>query len=125
MSVFERITREIHNGLVLYTPVQRKLFTVKSVEPDRLVFLVGKTDIKVSRACWNGIPNFLKGNDWVKIGAKHEVTVKVEIGTLERYLRECSISKSKQSQGSYVASLLEHIKIVEVDHGRPSRVRLK
>lgn len=83
-----------------------------------------RTEIKVSKTCWNGIPDFLKGKEWVKIGAKHEVSASVDDFTLEKYLRKCTSSKSKQSQGIYVASLLEYLKVVEVDHSRPSKVRL-
>lgn len=84
MTLFERIQKEIPDGLVLKTPVVGKRFKVKSIESERLVFFVGtKTKIKVSKACWNGIPDFLKGKDWVKIGAKHGVTTKVEEGTLK------------------------------------------
>ena len=85
MSIYERITKEIHNGLVLHTPVQNNPFKVKSVDDKEVVFFAGKTNIKVSKRCWNGIPDFLKKQgDWVKIGALHEVTEKVEQGTLER-----------------------------------------
>lgn len=124
--VFDRILKEIPEGLVLYTPVQRKQFKVKSKEPERLVFFTGKTNIEVSKACWNGIPDFLRGKGWVEIKAKHEDLDKLEEGTLERFLREHSIhDKSKESQGCYVAPLLEHLNIVEIYHGRPSKVRLK
>jgi hypothetical protein len=125
VTLFERIRKEIPDGLVLKTLVVGNRFKVKSVESERLVFFVGtKTDIAVSKACWNGIPNFLKGKGWVKIGAKHEVTVNVYNFTLEKYLRECTSSKSRPSQGIYVASLLEYLKVAEVDHNRPSKLRL-
>lgn len=124
MTVFDRIMKEIRSGTVLYTPVQNRQFTIKSVDAEKLVFFVGaKTKIEVPKACWNGIPDFLKGRDWVRIGAKHECTRKVLIGSLERYLDECP-NKTSASAGSYVASVLKHLKIVEVDHQRPSKVRL-
>jgi hypothetical protein len=127
MSVFERIVKEIPNESVLYTPVRHSRFIVKCVDPikEKVVFFVGaKTKIEVPKACWNGIPDFLRGRDWVKIGAKHESTVNVLIGSLERYLDKCP-NKTSASAGSYVASVLEHLGIVEVDEDRPSRVRLK
>ena len=31
-------------------------------------------EIEVSKDSLNGIPKFLKGKSWVKIGAKHEAT---------------------------------------------------
>ena len=124
--MFDRIQKEIPKGLLLYTPVLRSKFEVKSIEPERLVFLAGKTNIEVSRTCWNGITDFLEGKDWVRIGALHDTLEKIPEGTLERYLREnSSKDKSKESQASYVASLLEHLGIAEVHHGRPSQIRLK
>ena len=117
MSVYERILKEIHNGMTLYTPVFRNEFKVKSVDVDKVVFFAGKTNIQVSKRCWDRIPDFLKKQGgWVKIGALHEITEKVEIGTLERFLGECD--KRQTSAGCYVASLLEYLKIVEVDHNR-------
>lgn len=127
MCVFERIVKEIANGLVLYTPVQHHRFIVKCVDlkREKVVFLAGKTNIEVSKKCWNGIPDFLrKKGGWVNIGAKHEITANVEKGTLEKYLRECTISKSKESQAIYVASLLEQLRIVQVKHTRTSMVKL-
>jgi hypothetical protein len=125
MSVFERILKEIHEGQILYTPVRNKAFTVKSLKTEKIVFTVGKkkTKIIVPKDCWNGIPIFLNGKDWVKIGAKHESTEHVLFGTLERCLDECP-DKNSESAGSYVASVLEYLKIVEVDPKRPSKIRL-
>jgi hypothetical protein len=85
MPLFERIRREVPVGTPLKTPVMNKPFTIKQYESDALVFSVGTKHlpIPVPRACWDGIPNFLRGKDWVKIGAKHDVAKK---GTLEEYL---------------------------------------
>ena len=125
MSLFERIRREVPVGLVLHTPVRENPFTVKSIEQDQLVFLVRRTNIRVSKTCWDGLCEFLKKQGgWVTIGAKHEVTENVDDYTLEKYLRKCTSSKSKQSQSTYVAPLLEHLKIAEVKHSRPSQIRL-
>lgn len=126
MSVFERITKEICSGMVLYTPVMKSRFTVDSVEADRLVFSVGSKPslIPVPKACWDGIPDFLRCKDWVKIGQKHDVAEK---GTLEEYLdtRHNPHQHRHPSWGSYVVPVLEHLGIFEVDHRRPSKVRLK
>jgi len=57
MLVFERILKEIHNGMILLTPVMRKPFKIQSVKPDKLVFFVGcKTLIPIPRAMWDDIP---------------------------------------------------------------------
>lgn len=125
LSLFDRITKEVDAGLRLKTPVQMCPFIVNSVAPDKVVFLVRKTYIEVSKDCWNGIIGFLKGKDWVDIGANHVITSNLVEGTLEKYLRKCTKTKSKHSAGSYVAPLLEHLGIVVVDHQRPSKVKLK
>jgi hypothetical protein len=113
--------KEIPNGSVLFTPVQHRRFVVRCVGPigEKVVFFVGaKTKIEVPKACWDGIPDFLrKKGDWVKIGSRHDS------GSLERYLDGCP-NKTIASAGSYVASVLEHLKIVVVDSRRPSKVRL-
>jgi len=123
MSVFEKITREIHSGMVLYTPVRRARFTIEPFETDKVIFLVGaKTKIKIPRACWDGIPNFLRGKGWVMIGSRHDAAPS---GTLEEYLDQWwSEGKSHASGASYVVPVLEHLGIVEVDHNLPSKVRL-
>lgn len=126
MSVFERITREIHSGLVLYTPVRRAQFTVDSIDAENgmVVFFVGtKTRIKIPRACWDGILSFLRGKDWVKIGARHNTA---PLGTFEEYLDQYwKQGKTHASGASYVVPVLEHLRIVEVDHSIPSKVRLR
>ena len=123
MSIFESITKEIHEGKILHAPVMNNPFEVKSVDDKEVVFFVRKTNIEVSKECWNGLPDFLMNKGWVLIGANHIASAKLDEGTLEKYLRYCTKAKSKHSQASYVASLLEYLKIVEVDHNRPSKVR--
>ena len=125
MSVFQRIVTEIHEGMPLYTPVTRAQFEILSIDRNKgmLVFHVGtKTRIKVPRACWNGIPNFLRGKDWVRIGARHDVAPS---GTLEEYLDKFwSEGKTHASAANYVASVLDYLGIVVLDRNRPSKIRL-
>lgn len=124
MSVFEKVTREIHAGMTLRTPVRNAPFTIDSIDAKHVVFFVGaKTRIKIPRACWDEIPDFLRGKGWVKIGAKHDVAPS---GTFEEYLDQYwSEGKSHASGASYVVSVLEHLEIVEVDHRIPSKIKLK
>jgi hypothetical protein len=125
MSVFDKVLKGIKKGMVLHTPVKRKQFSVYSVDDEKLVFFVGaKTKIEVPRACWDGIPSFLKGREWVKIGAKHETTKNVLPGSLERYLDGCP-NKTSASAAEYVAPVLKYLNIVEVDPSRPSKIRLR
>jgi hypothetical protein len=124
MSVFERITKEMRAGMTLHTPVRNAPFTIDSIDADHVVFFVGaQTKIEIPRACWDGIPNFLSGKGWVKIGAKHDVAPR---GTFEEYLdKYWEEGKSHASGASYAVPILEHLKIVEVDHRIPSRIRLR
>jgi len=126
MSVFERIAEEIDSGMILYTPVRRARFTVDSVDAENgmVVFFVGtKTRIKIPKACWDGVSSFLRGKDWVEIGARHDTA---PLGTFEEYLdRFWKQGKTHASAASYVVPVLEHLGIAEVDHGIPSRIRLK
>ena len=132
MSVFERITREIHSGMVLYTPVKRVKFKIDSIDAEKVVFSVGtKTLIPIPRRCFDGIPAFLSGKGWVKIGPAYN---KAQSETLQEHLDfvgwgagsvGSDQKKSHSSDANYVASVLEYLKIVEVNHSRPSKVRLK
>lgn len=107
--------------MVLHTPIKRKQFTVKSVETDRIVFSVGSgLTISVPKACWDGIPNFLRDKGWVEAKPRHQVA---ERGTLEEYLDRC-LPKRHASWGSYVVPILERLGIVEVYRQRPFRVKL-
>jgi hypothetical protein len=59
----------------------------------------------------------------VEIGAKHDVAPS---GTFEEYLDQYwSEGKSYASEASDVVPVLEHLKLVEVDHRLPSRIRLR
>ncbi len=124
MTVFQRITREIRVGMIFHTPVRQASFTIDSIDGEHITFLVGaKTRIKIPRACWNGVPDFLRGRGWVEIGAKHDVA---PIGTFEEYLdRFWEEGKTHASGASYVVPVLEHIGLVEVDHTVPSKISLR
>ena len=68
----------------------------------------------------NGIPNSLKGKDWVKIGAMHSNVCKP--GTLEAYMNHYKLKRRDIS--NYVTSILEHAEIVDIDRKLLSKVRL-
>jgi hypothetical protein len=122
MSIFERITREIHNGMILFTPVYKKPFKIE-VDPDKSVFFVGdKTSIPIPKAIWNDIPDFLRDR-WVIIGAKFGVPLK---GSLQDYIdNHPSRGTQHSADANYVASVLDHLKIVDVKRSKPSAVKLK
>ena len=125
MSVFERIKSEIPSGTELETPVQKVKFEVY-VEADKTVFSVGSKPslLPVPRVCWDGIPDFLRDRGWVRIGANKGPAPK---DSLQEY-DDTFHSKGKPSQfeAGYVASVLEHLRIVEIDPRRKpfSKVKL-
>lgn len=121
MNVMKMLMGKLKDGDKLGTPVQSKEFTLKHISEVEVTILIGKgRKTTIPAECLNGIPDFLKGNDWVEIGAIHDYACKP--GSLEDYINN---SKSeKTSVGNYVASILEHAGIVEIDRDAPSRVRL-
>lgn len=52
------------------------------------------------------------------IGSKYETTA--DPGTLDGYLKGCI----KRATAGWVAAVLESADVVEIDRGRPARVRL-
>ena len=65
------------------------------------------------------IPSFLAGKGWVPIASKFDVDGVP--GGLDQFCR----SEIKRAVGGYVAGLLEHAELVDVDLSRPARIRLK
>jgi len=82
-----------------------------------------KTPIYIPKCCFDGIPSFLRGKSWVRIGPKYGPAPR---GSLQEYLDSFrSQGKSNTSEANYVASVLKHLGIVEVDpSGCFSRIRL-
>jgi len=75
MSVFCRIRKEIPSGTVLKTPVRKSEFRI-GYEKDKMVFFeddMEKPFSKTPRACWDGLPDFLRNQGWVKICVKFDV----------------------------------------------------
>lgn len=143
MSIFERITKEIPLGKEMRTNVKKTPFRINLVDIERKVvyFAAGKelqripvglkTPIYVPKRCFDGIPKFLKSKGWVRIGTRRDVAPQ---GTLQEYLdfvgwgqgsvgSDCK--KSNTTEANYVASVLDRLKIVEVNPNKPSKLRLR
>jgi hypothetical protein len=119
MTVMDILLSNIMPQTELRTPVMGSKFVVESVSPTDVTLTLGKKwKTLIPAACLNGIPAFLRGKDWVEIGAVHDVS---RLGTLENYI-DGFISRSA---GNYVAALLEKVGVLEIDRKRPSKVRLK
>lgn len=41
MEIFDRILKDIHSGMVFFTPVRKVQFSIDAIDKDRLVFFVG------------------------------------------------------------------------------------
>jgi len=118
----ERAVRTaVSPGTQLETPTGRGRFSVAQVDSDGVVLLLGKQEAW-TRLTWEaleGIPDFLRGRGWVKVGGVYATTA--EPGTLDAYLK----GFVQRATGGWVAVLLEHSGIVEIDRSRPAAVRLK
>lgn len=118
MNVMSLLMGKLKAGDILVTPIQGKKFKVESISPSGITLILGKKwRTPIPADCWNGIPNYLFDKGWVEIGAIHGIS---KPGTLENYI-DGFISRSA---GNYVASILEHAGIVEIDRDLPSKIRL-
>jgi len=107
-------------GQVLETHARQADFEIGDIDIDGLVLLLGKGRhrTRLSWRCLEGIPELLAGREWVKVGGTF--SVEGEPDTLDGYLKGfVGVSTSR-----WVARVLEEAGIVEVDVGRPLRVRL-
>ena len=121
MNVMRILLGKLKDGDTLGTPVRGKEFIVKHISEAEVLLVIGKNRrTAIPAECLNGIPNFLKGKDWVEIGAIHDYACKP--GSLEDCINNSKPEKT--SAGNYVASILEYTGIVDIDRRVPSKVRL-
>lgn len=118
----ERAVRTgISPGDRLRTPSQGAPFTVRDITQDGVVLLFGKkeTPTPLSWATLEGVAEFLGGGRWVVIGSVFDV--QGDASTLDGYLKQYI----KRATAGWVAALLERAGVVEIDRGRPARVRIR
>lgn len=122
MNVMHILLGKLKKGDILRTPSQGKEFKIGDISNTNITLVLGEKGTKtlIPSKCWNGIPSFLKGKDWVEIGAVHSVISKP--GTLEEYINENK--PERRSTANYVAAVLKRVGIVEIDRSRPSKARL-
>lgn len=120
-KVESAIRRAIPTGSTLRTPSRSKPFIVDTIDGDGVLLLLGKgqTRARLSWECLEGIPRFLKGRGWTEVGSKYEM--EGEAGTLDGYLKD----HIKVTTAGWVARVLEEAGVIELDYGRPLRVRLR
>lgn len=119
MQVVDKIRSNVPPQTVLRTPSGRVSFEVERVGSEGVKLRVGTGwAIFVPKACWEGIPEFLRGRGWVLIGATHGNPPR---GSLDDYLQKYTHGTSV---ASYVVPILERILLVQVDAGKPGKIRL-
>jgi hypothetical protein len=65
-----------------------------------------------------GVVDYLRGKDWIRVGANRDT--RGNPGTLDWYLKQHVVRQT----ANYVAALLAHAQVLELDDARPARVRL-
>ena len=105
----------------LLTPSQGKTFTVETVDDAGVVLLLGEkqTRTPIRWSVLEGVGTMLADSSWVPIGGVYDTTA--ISGTLDAYLKRFI----KRVTAGWVAALLERAGVVQIDRGRPSRVRLR
>lgn len=108
-------------GLVLRTPSGRGQFSIARIDDDGVVLLLGAKEAwtPLSWTCLEGVRDILAGGAWMSIAGKYDTTA--DAGTLDGYLKGCI----KRATAGWVAAVLEHAEIVELDRRTPARVRLR
>jgi hypothetical protein len=118
----ERAVRDhVAAGDRLPTPTGTATFVVHELRDDELVLLLGEKQAwtPLSWECLEHIVEFLRGRDWVPIGANR--LLPGDRATLDGYMKGCL----KRQTANYVAVVLERAGLVELDRERPARVRLR
>lgn len=108
-------------GTRLRTPTGRGEFSVADINDKGVVLLLGAQEARtlMTWPCLEGVGPYLAGKGWVRIGSKYETGA--DPGTLDEYLK----GFVNRATGGWVAVLLEHAGVVEVDRSHPARVRLR
>lgn len=120
-AVETAIRESLAPGTRLPTPTGRATFVVAEFRADALILLLGhkRARTPLTWQCLEGLPDFLRSTDWVRVGANRELTV--DPTTLDGYLKGCL----KRQTADYVAVLLERAGIVDLRRARPAHVRLR
>ena len=127
MERVERAIRETFQGplappVTLRTYGQHKPFRLREIDARGIVMLLGdgETYVRLSWKCLEGIPDFLLGRGWVRVGGSKRKSG--EVGTLDEYLkRNCTTTLVSR----WLVVVLTRAGVVDVREERPLRVRLR
>lgn len=114
------IRRAITSGTVLTTPARSAPFTVATVDAAGITLLLGEKEAStpITWSCLEGVVPFMAGQGWTSIGGVFDKAS--DPGSLDAYLK---LHINRVTAG-WVAAVLERAGIIEIDRGRPARVRL-
>lgn len=119
--VEQAIRAALRPGDLLRTPTGRGRFEVGPLDGHVLVLLLGEQRAwtPLRWECLEGVVDFLRGRGWVPVGTIYDTSA--DPNTLDGYLKGCI----KRATAGWVAVVLERAGVVDVDRGRPARVRLR
>ena len=114
------IRSSIAPGSTLTTFARRSPFVFERASSEGMLLLVGKGrwEVSLSWECLEGVASFLRGRGWVVVGSRFDVGGDPE--KLDGYLK----GYTGLGPAGYVARVLEKAGFVELDGGRPLRLRL-
>lgn len=118
-SVQEAIRSAVRGGDVLLTPTGIATFVVDELDAKGLSLLFGPrmTRTLLTWHCLEGVPEYLRGRGWVPVAANRDVNSATGLdGYFKRWI--------KRQVANYVAVVLEHAGVLELDRERPAKVRL-
>jgi hypothetical protein len=118
-SVEAAIRSSIRPGEVLPTPTGIATFVVDKMDAEGLSLLFGPkmTRTLLTWRCLEGVPGYMRGQEWVPVGANRDVNGNCGLdGYLKRWI--------KRQTANYVVVVLECAGVLELDRGRPAQVRL-
>jgi hypothetical protein len=122
MGPVERAIKRTFTPPVFLTTLSRSApFVLEKFTLQGLVLLLGaqQTATPITWECLEGLPDYLRGRGWVRIGSKYEMTA--DLGTLDAYLKGCIA----RATGGWVAAVLEEAEVLDLLRGRPAEVRLR
>lgn len=121
MSTFTNISKKILPHTPFHTPSGRSSFSWVKSDDLKAYIEVGaaKTLLTIPAECFNELPGFLKGKDWVRIGATHG---NPPAGSIDEFLQSIT---GGLSVASYVIPILDEFGIIEILKTRPMKVRFK
>ena len=104
----------------LLTPTGRGAFSVKVIDERGVVLLLGagEAPTRFSWECLEGVGAYLHGRGWTEIGSTYDTSART--GTLDEYLKQYV----NRATAGWVAVVLEHAGVIEIDRRRPACVRL-